>query len=247
MNRESTTVARPADRRRAGAAGRASDGLTVLLTERNANLTAHAGQISFGRQPRKPTTPTGLPRHCARPRRNRAGSRLHRGAGSLPDYITGTGFHVSRGRAGASVCLQPDAGEVADVFEVPLAFLMDRRHERRMFRWEGRAPVLCAMPYPREDGGHRFIWGATAACYAISITCSRLRPRRRSRRPRRCLRPRRVVAVTRHLVGGSSCRPYFGSAAPRASPLRGGALHRSGGFQVGIQRGSVVEHEAVAA
>ena len=50
--------------------------------------------------------------------------------------------------------LQPDAGEVADVFEVPLAFLMDpSRHERRLFRWDGGERQFYAMPYPREDGG----------------------------------------------------------------------------------------------
>jgi hypothetical protein len=69
-----------------------------------------------------------------------------------------------------------DALEVAEVFEVPLAFLMDpANHEERVFRYEGGERRFFAMPYPRDEsaaaddeggsavGGHHFIWGATAA------------------------------------------------------------------------------------
>jgi hypothetical protein len=70
-----------------------------------------------------------------------------------------------------------DALEVAEVFEVPLAFLMDpANHEERVFRYEGGERRFFTMPYPREKaaagadeqrashtGGHYFIWGATAA------------------------------------------------------------------------------------
>ena len=68
-------------------------GLTVLLTERNANLSAHAGQISFPggsfdvTDPDRITTAlreteeeVGLPRNFVEV------------VGTLPDYITGTGF-----------------------------------------------------------------------------------------------------------------------------------------------------------
>ena len=54
--------------------------------------------------------------------------------------------------------LSPDPHEVAEVFEVPLAFLMDpnnhQRHEREL---EGIKRFFYAMPY-----GDHFIWGATA-------------------------------------------------------------------------------------
>ncbi|MEN7527088.1 MULTISPECIES: CoA pyrophosphatase [unclassified Cupriavidus] len=141
-------------------------GLTVLLTQRNANLSSHAGQISFpgGRQEtydadriatalRETEEEVGIGRDFVEV------------LGSLPDYITGTGFHVSPvvGLVRPGFTLQPDAGEVADVFEVPLAFLMDpSRHERRIYRYEGGERQFYAMPYPLEAGGHRFIWGATA-------------------------------------------------------------------------------------
>lgn len=66
--------------------------------------------------------------------------------------------------------LQPDPSEVAEVFEVPLAFLMDpANHEVRELRWEDRVRRFYAMPYRRSgrsdqapDSGHHFIWGATA-------------------------------------------------------------------------------------
>ena len=55
--------------------------------------------------------------------------------------------------------LTPDAREVAEIFQVPLSFLMDpanRRRETRM--WQGRRRSF----YAYQWGGHE-IWGATAA------------------------------------------------------------------------------------
>ncbi|MEK7695972.1 MAG: CoA pyrophosphatase [Pseudomonadota bacterium] len=143
-----------------------SDGLTVLLTQRNANLNAHAGQISFpggGQETydanriatalRETEEEIGLTRNYVEV------------LGSLPDYITGTGYHVSPvvGLVHSGFTLRADEREVADIFEVPLAFLMDPAlHERRLFRWEGGERMFYAMPYPREGVGQRFIWGATA-------------------------------------------------------------------------------------
>ncbi|CAG9165147.1 putative Nudix hydrolase NudL [Cupriavidus laharis] len=142
------------------------DGLTVLLTERNANLSAHAGQISF---PGGSQESYDLSRIDTALRETEEEVGLVRDfvevLGALPDYITGTGFHVSPvvGLVRDGFTLRPDASEVADVFEVPLAFLMDpSHHERRLFRWVDGERMFYAMPFPREGGGHRFIWGATA-------------------------------------------------------------------------------------
>lgn len=142
------------------------DGLTVLLTQRNANLSAHAGQISF---PGGSQETYDADRIATALRETEEEIGLRRDfievLGSLPDYITGTGFHVSPvvGLVRGGFTLQPDASEVAEIFEVPLAFLMDpARHERRLLRWEGGERQFYAMPYPREGGGQRFIWGATA-------------------------------------------------------------------------------------
>jgi hypothetical protein len=55
--------------------------------------------------------------------------------------------------------LAPHAGEVAEAFEVPLAFILDpANHQKRSRPWNGRVRHFYAMPY-----GRHFIWGATAA------------------------------------------------------------------------------------
>jgi hypothetical protein len=47
---------------------------------------------------------------------------------------------------------------VADVFEVPLSFLLDSaNHQRCTMQFEGRQRDFYAVPY-----GDRYIWGATA-------------------------------------------------------------------------------------
>ena len=54
--------------------------------------------------------------------------------------------------------LQPEAGEVAEIFEVPLGFLMDpANHQRHGREWQGKKRWFYAMPYDRH-----YIWGATA-------------------------------------------------------------------------------------
>ena len=80
--------------------------------------------------------------------------------GYLDSYRTGTGFQITPAvalvRPGFSMAL--DAREVAEVFEVPLAFLMDEANHRKASRaWRGRQRSYYAMPY---EG--RYIWGATA-------------------------------------------------------------------------------------
>ena len=141
-------------------------GLTVLLTQRNASLSQHAGQISFpggGREAidrdmvatalRETVEEVGI------------GSDLVEVVWRLPDYITGSGFHVSPvvGLLTPDFTLRADPSEVAEVFEVPLAFLMNpANHEVRELRWDDRVRHFYAMPYRREDGGYHFIWGATA-------------------------------------------------------------------------------------
>ena len=82
--------------------------------------------------------------------------------GYLPEYRTGTGFRVTPVVATVRppFDLVPDPFEVAEVFEVPLAFLMDAANHRRLSfelpEGAGRRGFY-AMPYERF-----FIWGATA-------------------------------------------------------------------------------------
>ncbi|TMS59638.1 CoA pyrophosphatase [Imbroritus primus] len=141
-------------------------GLSVMLTMRTAHLTEHAGQISF---------PGG---RCEAVDENAIATALRETneeigldrrfidiLGCLPDYITGTGYHVRPvvGLVSEGFTLSPDPSEVAEIFEVPLAFLMDpQHHEQRIYRWEGGERRFYAMPYPRVSSGRHFIWGATA-------------------------------------------------------------------------------------
>jgi hypothetical protein len=93
--------------------------------------------------------------------------------GELPVYLTGTAYHVTPVVALVSpdLTLSPNADEVADVFEVPLAFLMNPAHHRRHhFESNGVMRQWFSMPYPVQrlagpgeaEEVERFIWGATA-------------------------------------------------------------------------------------
>ncbi|MBV8260238.1 MAG: CoA pyrophosphatase [Paraburkholderia sp.] len=143
------------------------DGLTVLLTQRADHLNDHAGQISFpgGRQEPYDANPTATALREAQEEVALDPQHVEI-LGSLPDYLTGTGFRVTPvvGLVHPPFTVKADTLEVAEIFEVPLAFLMDPAwHEVRVFRWEGGERRFFAMPYPRAGAdGHHFIWGATA-------------------------------------------------------------------------------------
>jgi 8-oxo-dGTP pyrophosphatase MutT (NUDIX family) len=142
-------------------------GLTVLLTQRADHLNDHAGQVSFPGGRREPTDPS-VAATALREAQEEVGLAPSRVEvlGTLPDYLTGTGFSVTPvvGLVHPPFTVRADSFEVADIFEVPLAFLMDpAHHEVRVMRWEGGERRFFAMPYPRGPvGGHYFIWGATA-------------------------------------------------------------------------------------
>ncbi len=134
---------------------------TVVFTERTAHLADHAGQISFpgGRCHEDDGTPE---RTALREAREEIGIPSEQVAilGRLPEYRTSTGYAVTPvvGWIEPPLDYRPDPHEVADVFEVPLAFLLDaanHRYESAFYR--GRLRKYWAMPY-----GERFIWGATA-------------------------------------------------------------------------------------
>ncbi|KWB59044.1 coenzyme A pyrophosphatase [Burkholderia ubonensis] len=142
-------------------------GLTVLLTQRADHLNDHAGQVSFPGGRREPFDPdaTATALREAKEEIGLAGEQVEI-LGALPDYLTGTGFCVTPvvGLVHPPFTVQADTFEVAEIFEVPLAFLMNpANHQIRTFRWDGGKRRFFAMPYPRGDGsGDYFIWGATA-------------------------------------------------------------------------------------
>lgn len=144
------------------------DGLTLLLTQRTAHLRDHAGQISFPGG-RAETTDTDAIDTALREAEEEVGlARQHvEVIGALPVYRTVTNFDVTPVVAlvRPNFSLRLDAHEVAEAFEVPLAFLMTPAHHRRhVFEFAGGRREFLSMPWPRPDGqGEYFIWGATAA------------------------------------------------------------------------------------
>jgi 8-oxo-dGTP pyrophosphatase MutT (NUDIX family) len=140
---------------------RREHGLTVLFTRRTAHLHDHAGQISFPGGRAEPDDPS-LEGTALREAEEEIGLPPERVEvlGSLHEYVTVTGYRVTPvvGLVGAPFEPRLDAFEVAEVFEVPLAFLLDPgNHQRNSVIWEGGERHYYALPY-----GRHYIWGATA-------------------------------------------------------------------------------------
>ena len=134
---------------------------TVVFTQRTAHLADHAGQISFpgGRVDEDDRTPEHTALREAEEEVGIPADRIEI-LGRLPEYRTGTGYAVIPivGWAEPPLTYRPDPHEVAEVFEVPLAFLLDAgNHRYESAFYKGRMRKYWAMPY-----GERFIWGATA-------------------------------------------------------------------------------------
>jgi 8-oxo-dGTP pyrophosphatase MutT (NUDIX family) len=136
-------------------------GATVILTLRSADMPTHAGQIAFpgGRMDAQDATVIDA-----------ALREADEEIGLTPDHVTPIGLlDAYRTRTGYRIVpvlavvaptftVKPQEREVADVFEVPLEFLMNAgNHQRHSREWEGRQRHFYAMPY-----GERYIWGVTA-------------------------------------------------------------------------------------
>jgi 8-oxo-dGTP pyrophosphatase MutT (NUDIX family) len=139
---------------------------TVLLTQRSAHLNDHAGQISFpgGKIDATDASPLdtalreaeeeiGLSREFIDP------------IGYLDLYGTSFGFRIlpAVARIKPGFKLRINQSEVDDVFEVPLAFLMNpMNHQTHSKEFRGVERSYYAMPYEE-----RYIWGATAGILRV--------------------------------------------------------------------------------
>jgi 8-oxo-dGTP pyrophosphatase MutT (NUDIX family) len=137
------------------------DGPRVILTERTAHLTNHPAEVSFpgGRVEPEDDGPEAAVLREAFEEIGLDPAKVEI-LGCLPSYRTITDFCVSPivGWIEPPVIYVPDEQEVADVFEVPLMFVVDpANHRRESIHWKGEDHSYFVLPYP----GRR-IWGATA-------------------------------------------------------------------------------------
>ena len=137
------------------------DGMTVLLTKRTEHLNDHAGQVSFPGGRAEPEDPDAVATALREAEEEIGLSRdFVEILGRLDTYITGTGYSVTPvvGIVRPGFTLTIDPYEVAEAFEVPLAFLLDaKNHERHSREYRGATRHFWAMPY-----NDYYIWGATA-------------------------------------------------------------------------------------
>jgi len=135
---------------------------TVILTQRPETLRQHAGQISFpgGRIEPDDADPIAAALREAEEEIGLPRSRVEV-IGVADLYVTVTGFQVTPvvGVLPPDLPLSPHPGEVADLFEAPLRYLLDPAHQQvRTAVFRGRERT-----YYEIDWQGRRIWGATAA------------------------------------------------------------------------------------
>lgn len=133
----------------------------VLLTQRTATLSSHAGQVAFpgGRMdPGESAEQTAL-----REAEEEVGLSADRVelVGRLTDHVTGTGYLVTPvvGLLAPGFVPIPAESEVACVFQLPLTVLLDpNAPERRQREYNGKIRSFWVWPHAEH-----YIWGATAA------------------------------------------------------------------------------------
>lgn len=139
----------------------------ILFTRRTEQLARHSGQVSFpgGRREAHDLSPveTAL-------RETEEETGIAPGfvsiAGFMPRYLTGTGFDISPvvGVVRPGFTLTPDVREVAEIFEVPLAFFLDPANRKEISRdMAGRSRRVHVFEPPGSNNNSHYIWGITAA------------------------------------------------------------------------------------
>ncbi len=133
----------------------------LVLTRRATGLRDHSGQVALPGGKIDPTDPGPAAAALREAEEEIALAPSDvRVLGYLDPYLSGTGFLVTPviGLARPAEPFRPNPAEVAEVFEVPLAFLMDReRYVLRSREWQGRQRHFYALHF-----GDRLIWGVTA-------------------------------------------------------------------------------------
>lgn len=146
-------------------------GLRLVLTRRAALLRHHPGQVAFPGGKQDPDDPTPLAA-ALREAREEIGLDGATILGELPSHETVTGFVVTPfvGLVVPGFAPRIDRREVDEVFEVPLAFVLDPANFRVEGRaWHGQVRHYYVVPY-----GPHYIWGATARM--LRTFADRMRP-----------------------------------------------------------------------
>lgn len=143
----------------------AIEGGQLILTKRSSRLSHHPGQIAF---PGGRVDPGDASAVAAALREAEEEIGLPPAAvevlGTLPPHTTVTGFSVTPvvGRLRAAYTPRPEPGEVDEVFNVPLAHVLDPGKYAVQWRlWRGTRRFYDTVPY-----GPYYIWGATARILA---------------------------------------------------------------------------------
>ncbi len=138
---------------------RNKDAPSIIMTVRSENLRAHGGQISFpgGRRDEGDDFPVGTALREAQEEIDLAPSAV-RVIGYLDDYPTISKFRVTPVVAlvDADAPVHSDSDEVAEVFELPLSFALERRN------YQMRKLGRLGLKYYELNYKHYRIWGATA-------------------------------------------------------------------------------------
>lgn len=141
---------------------------SVLLTQRTTHLSTHSGQVAFAGGKVDATDADAVAAALREAHEEVAlDSHYCEVLGTLPRYITGTAFHITPVVAlvQPGFSLKANPFEVADVFEVPLSFLMNpANHARHELVWSDARREWFSMHWQgtTEVPEDRFVWGATA-------------------------------------------------------------------------------------
>lgn len=137
------------------------EGAVLILTKRSSHLKHHPGQVAFpgGKVDAADSGPEAAALREVREEIGLATSAVAV-IGALPLHETVTGFAMTPfvGLVRGGFDPVPEAGEVEEVFTVPLAHVLDpAAYSIQSRRWMGSIRRYFAVPY-----GPHYIWGATA-------------------------------------------------------------------------------------